>query len=492
MSTVATAVAPIRLQGEAFDRALEDLFTGSTGLDQAFDQQASEPVHDLHVIAQAAVDPLEIAAALEATGVPNRLIVGTFGHRDVFDLAQHVERPAEPVAVDVPRSGGLADLKRGAMFAVPGLAFTDVLGVGGVSLAWWCLPLALTLGWAVGQLVASVGYTLAASDERLSTGARLGVLTLFPAIAAASTVAIGIQGGPVRSAGVVVVAAFVTYMTAAAILLVDGRERALGWSLIPAGCAAVIALWGSWLPRRATLTIGAESITVIVVVVAALYRSPRVGRGTRRLHLRDLTGAVQHFLHGAACGLLVSIVLTLALVSGEPTPVGDATSASIVSWPLLLSLGVMEWHHRTLEATLCRLKSALGDLDRYMRSAHRAFLRAVACYSAVLFGLSSGVGVVALVEGGHLPAGQLSVQIGLGILLCVDLIAVNYAGVGRTLVTWCGSAVVGGIGLLWIMSSPHSGDLANIRLVAFVWCLVLAVTLTLMARRALVNPLRTT
>ncbi|HET8930119.1 MAG TPA: hypothetical protein VFN21_05620 [Acidimicrobiales bacterium] len=496
MTMLATAVAPTRLEGAAFDEALAELFTRSTDLDQALDSASTEPEHDLQAIASAAVDPLEIAAALEAVGVPNRTITGTFGHRDVFDLAQHIYDHVafrqDATADDSPRSGGLADLKRGAMFAVPGLAFTDVLRAGGVSLLWWCLPLALTLGWAVGQLVASVGYALANARTRLTGGERLVLLGGLPLAAAACTVAIGAVSDSVDSTGIIVVALFVAYMAASAMLLVESRDAVLGWSLVPAGLAAAAAIWGSEMSWQAPLALGAELTAVAIVVGAALYGVPWGNGACRTLRGHELGGAAEHFVHGAGCGLLASVVLTLAITTGTSVSAGAPPSVSIASWPLLLSLGVMEWHHRTLAATLHRLNAVSVDVGRYVARARRAFMRVVACYGAAIVGFSVGVGIVGHLLGSGLSISRLGVQVSLGVMLCIDLVAITYAGVERTLRCWSVSAVVGSAGILWFTRSGHVMDFGSLRVWTLACCVLLAASLTLTACRAVSNPFQST
>ena len=81
-------------------------------------------------VCNAAVDPLEIAAALEAAGVSNRVAQTTFGRPDLFTLAEELYDARTGRTVPLhnqprpPRSGGVADLALGLLFVVPVVSLT--------------------------------------------------------------------------------------------------------------------------------------------------------------------------------------------------------------------------------------------------------------------------------------------------------------------------------------------------------------------------------
>ena len=119
----------------------------------------------LSLVCAAAVDPLEIAANLEAAGMTNALVRETSPHFDVFGLARQlwVDVGYEPVDVapqDGLRSGNWRDLARGVLYAAPALLMYSLMHALHVEVAWWTLPLGVTWGWALGQVIAFTGFAL--------------------------------------------------------------------------------------------------------------------------------------------------------------------------------------------------------------------------------------------------------------------------------------------------------------------------------------------
>ena len=77
----------------------------------------------LATVCAAAVDPLEIAVALEVAGVSHAVATGRYNRADVFSIAQTLWtriplRPVPTAAVVLPRAGNRSDLARGLLIGI--------------------------------------------------------------------------------------------------------------------------------------------------------------------------------------------------------------------------------------------------------------------------------------------------------------------------------------------------------------------------------------
>lgn len=477
-----------RLNGVEFRQALEGFFV-EMELDRDLDVGMDEPDHDLRRTVESAVDPLEIAAALEAIGVASQTITEEFGHDDVFDLAEHIYRvvplrAAPAPARDVPRGGGLVELGRGAIFAVPGLAFTNVLGAGGLHLPWWCLPLALSIGWSAGQVVASLGYLLrnrqdveggATVSAALLVAAPIGTFALF-------VVAVAV-GGVVHVSVPLVGALFVAYMVASGILLLHGDEWVLAISLVPTLTAAVVAVGASGWHAAGAVAITAQVVAVVIVVVGAARRARWAHPRRPRLLRADLGSALSHGLHGACCGAGVSVVLTLA-TRGQP--VGGV---GIVAWPLLASLGVMEWQHRTLARTVHRLQHSVCSVRRFSTMSGWALVRSMALYGLTVCAISGAVAVVFAVRERPIPVRPLVAQSLVGLALFVDLVAVSHAGIRRVLRCWLVGLTATAVSLWVLVEARPPMSMVDAWHCALVVAGIVAILLVIVAWQAVRSPI---
>ena len=428
------------LDGEQdrFDAELGALLT-------EFRVEASQPsatTVDLAAVVSSALDPLEIAASLEAVGAGGWAVAGRFDRADVFGLASllHERVPFVPGRArsddHLARPGSTVDLLRGAIFAVPGIVFTAALRAGGLHLAWWCLPLALTIGWSAGQVVASLSSALRgradASGERSALAAAL-VVTGLVAAAVTSLVAVA-TGAP--SSTVAIAIGFALFMAASAVLVAFGRERLLALALVPGtlGLVGAIVAGPGGVPTWAALA--AQGLTVVVTVVFAA-RECRGRRTPPTLCRADRPPLLRAAVHGACCGLTVSVVVALA-VRGGPT-----VRTSVAAWPLLLSLGVMEWQVRSFKWSVQRAGRAAGEVEQFRRAAWRAFLRSLGLFVVVLGALS--VGAASAIAAGHraVPVDPLVVQAILGVAFFADLAVVACSGLRDAVACWVAVVAAG-------------------------------------------------
>ncbi|MEV0224829.1 hypothetical protein [Streptomyces sp. NPDC050704] len=275
-----------------------------------------------------AVHPYEVAALLESEGLTAEAIQERYGHPDLFSLAstlyERVPRtfPEPPSPADPWRPDHVRCALRGALFALPGLAYlltgqlwqadrdTDVLIVAGL------------VSWAWGQALGHRAYV------RMTTGRREAGRTLLkgaPLGAVAATGAGSLLAGSGTAVGVA--AAQSVYLAAAGVLLVLGRERLLLAALTPLIAGALMLPW--WEPGT-PLRVGLPLLALAGTGAAAGWAlkatqtvSP-VPDGTRP----RLLGSMPYGLFGLAAGVLV-------LVAGRQHPY-----AVIV---LTVSMGPAEW-----------------------------------------------------------------------------------------------------------------------------------------------------
>lgn len=481
----------LRVAGRDLDEAVERLLMDhdlERGQD-ASGQKPSSASLDLRAVSDAAVDPFEIAAALEAVGVRPPFVRDRFGRDDVFDLAHEMYqriplRPAPVAAGPRPVSGGRRDLLRGAVFAVPGIAFTDVLRAGGTRVSWWALPFALTVGWALGQLVAMLGHTL--RNRRDVAGGRLVVSLLLLAGLVCSligSVGIGFWLGTTPTTPLVVTL-FVSFMVASGVLLLHEEEHVLAWAIVPAGLAYLLALLGGHAHHVGQIALGLELTAVAIVVLGALRHSSWRRWHRTRLVAADTGDALAHLLHGACCGGVVSAVLMLALHT-----VGTRAVSEPVTWPLLLTLGVMEWQLRSFRAAVHRVRHTFGSLERFASSAWRAFGRAIGSYALAIVGTSAAIAGGLALAGRSAPLRPLVVQAVLGLLLFADLVVLTCGGVRQVLRCWLAGIAAAALAALIFHLDGGRIDPETAWIGALIGTSVVCLALLTTARRVVRSPL---
>jgi hypothetical protein len=408
-------------------------------------EAASRP--RLGVACAAAVDPLEIAANLEAAGLTNRLARETSGHGDVFALARQLwgEVGYEPLDVapdKAVRSGGWRDLARGGLYAAPALLLYALMQALQIEVAWWTLPLGITWGWALGQVVAFTGYTL--HGRGLATAAaRCGGWLLLTAPLSTATLATGANaafGGGITSIAAATV--LTTYMVAGATLLLEKKEIMAAWLLAPGAVAAIVGLvvGGS----SSTDAVVATSIlaTVGATVVCAACRLSL--HGDVGLGAADVGMAVAHLLHGVLCGIALSLVAIHGARVHEAGP-----NPAVAALPLLLTLGVMEWQLSTFNARIWRLMCRHDGLDRFRPAASAVFRRSLAIYVLTCVLSSAFVAAMARIEDSAPPTGLLAAQVVLGAAYFLDLMIVSLGRLDLALPCWLVGASAGLVYAVW-------------------------------------------
>jgi hypothetical protein len=403
----------------------------------------------LGVICAAAVDPLEIAANLEAAGMTNRLVRETSGHPDVFTLARELwvdiaYEPADMAPEKPTRSGSWRDLARGVLYAAPALLLYALMHSLHVEVAWWTLPLGVTWGWAVGQVMAFTGYTLRGRGLTAAAAHCGGWLLLMAPISTAilsAGASAGLGGGITSVAAATMLT---TYMVAGAILLLHKKELMAAWLLAPGAVATVVALVVGGSTHTDAMVAAAILGTVAATVIGAAYHLRLSLRGDVGLGSADIGMALAHLLHGVLCGLALSLI---AIEGGHVNEAGP--NPALAALPLLLTLGVMEWQLSTFNARIRQLMCRHGSLERFKPAAKAVFRRSFGIYVLACVAASLVVAVMAWIGGGSPPSVLLAAQVVLGAAYFLDLTIVSLGRLDLALPCWLVGAAAGLLYAAW-------------------------------------------
>lgn len=275
-----------------------------------------------------AVHPYEVAALLESEGLTGEVIRERYGHRDLFSLAtalyERIPRtfPDPPRPADPWRPDHVRCALRGALFALPGLAYAlagRLLDQQGVVRA---LVVAGLLSWAWNQALGHRAYLRLATGRREAGRTLLKGATAGALVAAAAGVSLA-GSGPAALA----VTAQSGYLAAAGVLLVLGRERLLLAALAPMIAGAATLPW--WEPGT-VLRAGLPLLSFLGTLAAAGWalRATRTAPPVPDAARPQLLRSLPYGLFGLAAGALV-------FLAGRDHP-----WAVIV---LTVSMGPAEW-----------------------------------------------------------------------------------------------------------------------------------------------------
>lgn len=392
----------------------------------------------LRAVVASAIDPLEIAASLESHGYTTAVVRSTFGYADVFSFAEHLYKsvgyePAPATEEHRPRPGSLVDLGRGAVFAAPMLVFAGVSLALRDALSWWAMPLSLLVGFAVSQATGYVSYARLGRAEAPGPPGGWGILFGLAASTVASIVAASLWGGGVTSALFAV--GMCSFMTAASWLVVARMERLFALWLLPgvAGSAIFVSGFPFSLPP-----LGAEAFaggTVAGTLLTAAWRLPRGWWRVAPVSRREARRAGLYFFHGLASGAL--IVAFGVLQQGR----GDADWTAVATYPLVLSLGAMEWQLRTLHARTHRAMQRHHDLFHFARAARVELARSLCLYMAVFGALAGSVWAIEQLRHVELPTGLWVVGAGLGVTFFLAWAVAGWGRVDLVVASWGGGVL---------------------------------------------------
>jgi hypothetical protein len=338
-------------------------------------------------VCESAVDPLEIASALELEGLGDQAAKVRYGYRDVFALAQDMyfrvpRRPAEPEMPPDPWQGssGLRPVLHSLLYALPGVCFPAAVALligGGVEVT---LIVALLAAWSLGQGLAYLGYTrlgrttdMAQTKRVLRAGLVIGLAVVALAMAGTGRLAHAPTSALLFGAGEGV------YMLGAAVLLVLGAELWLMLALAPGvlGSAAFLYL-GRPAHLQHLLWIVLAATPLLAVAIAAICTWGAGSAEGTVFQRGEWLGA----LPAIGFGLVAAGLLIFPVAAGPHGRGGVNVGALLAALPLSLSMGAAEacllWYRRRTQ----RLLRTIRDVREFGLRARLIMLAAVAMYLA--------------------------------------------------------------------------------------------------------------
>lgn len=354
-------------------------------------------------VCESAVDPLEIASALEFDGISDRAARGCYDAPDVFALARLLyakvpRKPAAPEATpDYWRKS--RPLMHGLLYALPTACFP---AAGALLVGMGVLPalvVALLSSWGLSQGLAALGYLrlgLSGPEQakRVLRGGLAGCLVAVALIMTVTMLAVHARP-PVIAFGIGEGA----YMLAACVLLVLGADRWLPVALAPGVTGALVFLLLGRPYALEDQTWAALAATpLIACVLAVAYTAGSGPRAGYRPSRRELLGT----LPAVALGVTAAGLLLFPLVAGSSGHGGGNVGALIAAVPLALSMGAAEWSLLWYRRGTRRLVWLTDDPRWFRRRAAWLLLVTLAQYTAVMIAV---VGAALAVAAGvaHVP-----------------------------------------------------------------------------------------
>lgn len=310
-----------------------------------------------------AVDPLAIAAGLEAEGYSDRAALEKFGLPDLFALAeelhQRVPRELNPPDRQAPRPlATTRALLRGGLFAAPALCGVTLLATALSGPARTALAVVQILAWGYGQGVAHLAYARLGNGEGGAARRVLRIGTLGALLAATGLFGLIelLFGAPARD--LAPVATTLAFCLGAVPTLVLGAEYLLAATLVPALLGAPFAVLGG---SAAVATAGGvlSAVAAALLAVRLTHHEPAAAHAVTR---RELGQAAPHVLSGLGTGALLTLVL-----AGPAA--GRGLAALHAAMVLTLGMGAGEWHARWYQRRVEAWLAAIADPADFPRRA---------------------------------------------------------------------------------------------------------------------------
>jgi hypothetical protein len=367
-------------------------------------------------VCESAVDPLEVASALEFDGFSDNSVWNGYGVNDVFALARAMyrrvpRRPADPAPVEDPwQMSRFRPLLHGLLYALPAVCFPAAAGLLGGPGVLPTLVVALLVAWGLSQGLACIGYLRRAGsgDEGqvrwvLRAGLGAGLVLVALAMLAARLVLHAYPLVLFFGAGEG------AYMLGACVLMVVGAETWLLVALVPGVVGSAVFLYLGRPANLEHLAWGALLATPLLACLIALACSRKNGpRAGRLLLAAELWASVP----AMAFGVVAAGLLTFPVVAGPQGHGGLNQGALLAALPLSVSVGAAEWSLLWYRRRTRRLLGSTNGLRRFRLSARRSLLATLLqymCGTAVL--MAAGVAIAAATGLAHPDRADLPVMV---------------------------------------------------------------------------------
>ena len=402
-------------------------------------------------VCESAVDPMEIASALEFEGLSDLAVRERYGYPHVFALASEMyvqvpRQPAEPPPPEDPwQVGRLQPMLHGLLYGLPAVCFPAAAVLLGGPGAHVILIVALLASWSASQSLASLGYQrLGRTADRGQASRLLRAGLLAGLVVVAAILAIAMLMLHARPPVALFGAGEAAYMLGACVLLVLGAERWLLVILLPGvlGSAVFLALGR---PRHLDHASWAALAATAALAVAVALLVTRRGRGQPGRSSLVTWTELRNALPAAAFGLLAAGLLAFPVVSGVHGRGGINIGALLATLPLSLSMGAAEWSLLRYRRRTRDLLRSTSDLRSFGRQARRTLLTALSQYLIAAIVLTAAATWIAFTTGLVHPGApliypELVVYLALGCAMFVAL-ALQALGLRAVPVAACAAAL---------------------------------------------------
>jgi hypothetical protein len=352
-------------------------------------------------VCESAVDPLEVASALEFEGYGDRTAREDYGVRDVFALANAMyrrvpRRPRDPEPAPDPwQVGPWRPLLHALLYALPAVCFPAagaLLAGPGVLPA---LVAALVIAWGLSQGLASIGYLrlgvagLPRARRVLRSGLLAGLVLVVLAMVAIRLVV------HARVLVLLFGAGEGVYMLGASVLMVIGAERWLPAALAPGVLGSATFLY---LGRPADLEHLAWSALAVTPLLACMMAVLCTRAAGARADFVPTTEELRAAAPAIAFGVVAAGLLTFPVINGPHGHGGVNIGALVASIPLSLSMGGAEWSLLWYRRRTRRLLRTTSDVRLFELRARVGLLLAWLQYvtgTIVLLAAGLAIGVAA-------------------------------------------------------------------------------------------------
>lgn len=451
----------------------------------------------LRRVCETAVNATDVAVMLEIGGINDSIATGTYGARDVHELAERLLRAVPTHSSALVLTGGNAGadahtsarlIRRGILYAAPGAFYVAI--AADFRSAWAGLAVigATATGWMASQVIGFVAYRLTERSGPANAHAvlRRAVLLSVP-VAVMLAVASERAVGPVAAT---VLAAQIVFASAAAVLLFYDADRVLAYCIVPGATAAVFCAldWPEpvpqWLPPSLAAT--AALLTAFVTAGAAWTVRGATTAPVRYPGVRDLAGALPYVLYGLLCAAALAFRPVLEMVRAEDgVPVPGSALAVL---PVVLVMGYGELEIRRLR-TSCQDSASVSTTLRYYRRRVRADLVRLELRVTVALAVATAVTTAALwavSDRAAVPPAELlrsAATVALGCALVTGLVGCSFARPAQTAIAFLaafGLTTIAGLAVTPLGPQDPAGYLAG--------CLLLLAAVNIAAARVVQNP----
>ena len=373
------------------------------GLNSAETPTVAALCEKFRAVCESAVDPLEVASALEFDGFSDNSVRSEYGVKDVFALARAMyhrvpRQPGDPEPAPDPwQMSRFRPLLHGLLYALPAVCFPAAAGLLGGPGVLPTLVTALLIAWGLSQGLACIGYLRRAgsADEGqvrrvLRAGLAAGLVLVALAMVACwlilqpdtAVLLFGVGEG--------------VYMLGACVLMVVGAERWLPVALVPGVVGSGVFLYlgrPAHLEHMAWAALAATPLLAFVMALAcSRWKGPRTGPLLLAPELRATVPAI-------AFGVVAGGLLTFPIVAGPQGHGGLNTGALLAALPLSLSMGAAEWSLLWYRRHTRRLLATISEFREFRLRARLSLLAALLQYMCGTAALIAAGAAVAAATG---------------------------------------------------------------------------------------------